>query len=230
MRKVTIVTSMVLGLVYAGGDIGVITKFETNDYKKADTEAVQQVLPIPTKCPDLPIAETYPLEPCPVCKDKVVYKDKIIYKDKVVYKEKKVFVKAKPKPKGDLYVGIGGSAINYKCKCNGKSKDNVYNGTIARVGYSVNEYLDLEARGSVTFPKLKLKRAAVFAKPTISVSDDINLYTLIGYGKTKFIKKAYNSVAFGAGIETKDKLGLFFDYEDYGKNVRSINAGVKYSF
>jgi len=154
-----------------------------------------------------------------------------------------------PKPKKDivangLYVGLGLSAARFDPSCNcptGNSTDKTA-GVVGRIGYDINKYIGIEARGIKTNWKSdggKVEHVGVFLKPMIPVSNQANIYGLAGYAKTKTKGKLQKvdakALAWGAGIEydlSADKakdgrysrvfdgagdqeggLGVFADYE-----------------
>ena len=143
-----------------------------------------------------------------------------------------------------LYVGLGLSAARFdpSCKCpTGSNTDNTA-GIVGRIGYDINKYIGIEARGIRTNWKSdggKIKHGGIFLKPMIPVSNQTNIYGLAGYAKTKTEGKLQKvnakTLAWGAGIEydlSDDKaksgrynrvfdgagdqeagLGVFADYE-----------------
>ncbi len=144
-----------------------------------------------------------------------------------------------------IYAGLGIVAANYdtNCDCAGeKSGTDKTAGIMARVGYDFNKYVGVEARGMLSNQKGnggEIKHAGVFVKPMIPVSEDTNVYGLVGLAKTKtqgsLRRTDVEGLAFGGGVEydlSDDKkknakydrefdgmadqekgLGLFADYE-----------------
>jgi len=143
-----------------------------------------------------------------------------------------------------LYVGIGLSAARFEpsCNCPSAGKIDKTAGVVGRIGYDINQYIGIEARGIRTNWKSnggKVKHAGLFVKPMYPVSNQTNVYGLVGYAKTKtegsLQKVDAKTLAWGAGIEydlSKDSaksgrynrafdgagdqeggLGVFADYE-----------------
>jgi len=114
-----------------------------------------------------------------------------------------------------LYAGIGISTARFKtnCKCKGtsvssKSSTDKTAGIMGRVGYDVNQYIGVEARGIRTNWKSdggKVKHVGLFVKPMIPVGDATNLYALAGVAKTttqgSLRRINSKSFAWGAGVE-----------------------------
>jgi len=111
-----------------------------------------------------------------------------------------------------LYAGIGISSAKFKtnCKsrsCKGSGTDKT-SGLMGRVGYDVNQYIGVEARGIRTNWKSdggKIKHVGVFVKPMMPVGDSTNVYALAGVAKTttqgSLQRVDSNSFAWGAGVE-----------------------------
>jgi len=161
-------------------------------------------------------------------------------------------VVSKPKdivPNG-FYAGLGITGVRYKdsCYCDTKSgrvkienKDTTY-GLMGRVGYDLNQYVGVEVRGSKTnwaSDGTRVSHIGAFVKPMVPVSDNANVYGLVGVAKTKTKGSMPNvdttAVALGAGVEVdlssdipkkgrynrdfdghgdqESGLGVFLDYE-----------------
>ena len=145
-----------------------------------------------------------------------------------------------------LYVGLGLSTARFdpSCKCptGGSSTTDKTAGVVGRIGYDINKYIGIEARGIKTNWKSdggKVEHVGIFLKPMIPISNQANVYGLAGYAKTKtkgkLQKVDVKTLAWGAGIEydlSADKakngrynrvfdgagdqeggLGVFADYE-----------------
>jgi len=208
--------------------------------------AVQYVAPIVEEEYVTPIVEEVYVTPMV----KEVYVPPVV---KEVYVPPPVVVTPPPPPPpsapkhivaNGLYVGLGLSAarFNPSCSCptEGKTDDTI--GVVGRIGYDINKYIGIEARGIRTNWKSdggKIKHAGIFLKPMFPVSAQTNIYGLAGYAKTetegKLQKVNAKTLAWGAGIEydlSDDKaksgrynrvfdgagdqeagLGVFADYE-----------------
>ncbi len=147
-------------IVYSGGDIKVVTPYETNDEIKADEEAVEyvadEVIPLATPY----FQEEIVVEPTPV----VVVAETPPPPPPTPVVEIPREVK-KPKDSNGInpsgfYAGLGisGSRYGNRCECD-KATGTIkrYNhkensvAIVARVGYDYNQYIGLEARGIKDF-------------------------------------------------------------------------------
>ncbi len=144
----------------------------------------------------------------------------------------------KPKnisPSG-FYAGLGITGVKYKdsCKCkNGKGsnkfKDTTY-GVMARVGYDINQYIGVEARGSKTnwdSHGSKVEHGGIYAKPMIPVGNATNVYGLVGLAKTKVKSNSgktpkvnADGLALGIGVE----MDLSKDIPKDGRYSRSFDG------
>jgi len=93
-----------------------------------------------------------------------------------------------------VYIGLGLVWGKYDGTCGVRPDcpyEDVTYGAILRAGYEWNQYIGLEARALSTFWKddplggQKLQHYGLFVKPTYPVSEDFNMYGLLGYGVTK---------------------------------------------
>ena len=154
-----------------------------------------------------------------------------------------------------FYAGIGLSAARYDPNCNCKSSRGGTDrtaGVMGRVGYDFNKYVGIEARAIRTNWKPhggKIKHGGIFLKPMIPVSNQANIYGLLGYAQTetegKLRKVDSKNFAWGAGVEydlSRDEakegrysrdfdgkgdqekgLGVFADYERLIQKSQSPN-------
>ncbi len=92
-----------------------------------------------------------------------------------------------------IYVGVGLIMGTYDGCPTGDGcvyEDTTY-GAMVRVGYEWNQYIGVEARYMQTFWDAdelggqELEHFGIFAKPMYPMSEDFNLYGLLGYGWTK---------------------------------------------
>ena len=114
-----------------------------------------------------------------------------------------------------LYVGLGllVSLIDRDpCPCGGGDLSDRRYGGILRVGYDFNNYFGIEARGLKTFGSRvfsKVKHYGLYLKPQYHVTEQSNVYGLLGYGKTTVdytngILSSHNpknGIAYGVGFE-----------------------------
>ena len=233
-------------LAIAGGDISPVTYYETNDAVAAQ-EVYVEPAPIYTPEPETVIIEAPTPEPvvveAPVPAPIVVETPApapIVVATPVVAP-----VSTPVASVSGLYAGLGlvGSKYDTNCNCNtGKSGTDTTAGLVGRVGYDFNKYIGVEARGLATNWKTdggKVQHGGVFVKPMLPLTDGLNAYGLVGYGKTKTKGRLrttdVSGLAFGGGLEydlSKDQkrdakygrefdgkgdqekgLGLFADYE-----------------
>jgi len=114
---------------------------------------------------------------------------------------------------------IGGGVIwgrYYGCNAAAVCEyEDITYGAMLRAGYEWNEYLGIEVRALGTFWEEdplggeKLKHYGIYAKPQYPISEDFNLYALVGYGVTKTETIAGgllptiddNGLSAGVGIE-----------------------------
>jgi opacity protein-like surface antigen len=148
-----------------------------------------------------------------------------------------------------LYAGIGISAAKFKsnCKCATgtgskiSSKTDNTAGLMGRVGYDLNQYVGVEARGIRTNWKSdggKIKHVGIFVKPMIPVGESTNLYALAGVAKTttqgKMQRVNSKSFAWGAGVEydiSQDsaKNGRYSrEFDGHGDQEQGLGVFVDY--
>jgi len=115
-----------------------------------------------------------------------------------------------------VYIGIGlvvaGLSRDCPCADGSRLKDMTYGGII-RVGWDFNDYIGIEARAlkaSLEDDFSKTTHYGLFLKPQYHVADQINIYGLLGYGRTtvdynnhqgRSSKLSKNGLSYGAGLE-----------------------------
>lgn len=160
-----------------------------------------------------------------------------------------------------LYIGGGLTYVKSECQCNTNvtfsdgSTSRVHSGKTYGVnlkgGYSFNEYLAFEAKYMYTpwgDKDKTLKHYGIYVKPTAPVTNNIDAYALLGYGKTECetLNDSYKGMSWGLGAEYAlggKKKGLkngFSVYAEYlrplkksgSKNitVNTVSGGVAYHF
>ena len=160
-----------------------------------------------------------------------------------------------------LYLGGGLTYAHSKCKCNSNVKfSNGSSGSVnsgnsygvnLKLGYDYNKYFGIEAKYIYTpwGDKYKtLKHYGLYFKPKYAVTDHLDIYALLGYGKTECetLKESKKGFAWGAGAEytlnkkidgKKDGLGIYVEYlrplkKTGNKDITidMVNAGVSYNF
>jgi len=164
-----------------------------------------------------------------------------------------------------FYIGAGLSYswVSRDCPCAGaiRLKDSRF-GPILRLGWDYNDYLGIEVRGIYTGANSvfsAVKHYGLYLKPQYSITDDINLYGLIGYGKsevdyTNGIKSSvtdYTGFNYGIGIEydifnekdnngtiiTESPWSIWADYQNlmsgeglFNTDANILHTGIRYTF
>ena len=248
MKKlnITLLTLLTTGnLLYAGGTFFVEPVYEVEDMVKAEEVVIESAY-------SEEIVEEYVTPaPVPISAPQIVEQPLVVEK---MPTPMPMPIPPAPIPVKDiqtngLYAGIGISSAEFKTNCQtvtkgcSKSGTDKTSGLMARVGYDVNQYIGVEARGIRTNWKSnggKIKHAGVFVKPMLPVNDSTNIYALAGLAKTTTQGKlqrvdSSHSFAWGGGVEydiSPDKvkdgrynrkfdghgdqekgLGVFADYE-----------------
>ena len=158
--------------------------------------------------------------------------------------------------KSPWYVGVGAVWAKLSgCHLKKCSYEDVTYGAVLRGGYDYNEYLGIEVRAMRTFLDegpyggTPLQHIGVFAKPQYRVTEQINLYTLLGYGYTENLGNGGRLTYFdtesgfsaGLGLEYKlspkvnEEWSIFLDYQRLliKENVADLDMvtfGVRYDF
>ena len=131
-----------------------------------------------------------------------------------------------------VYLGLGLVYGRYSgCNTPGCNYEDVTYGALLRLGYEWNQYIGVEARLLATFWGAdslggeKLQHLGIYAKPMYPISEDFNVYGLLGYGWTKTktelrgsLLPKLNESGFSAGA------GLEYDLSD--KDDDLIDDGV----
>ncbi len=158
-----------------------------------------------------------------------------------------------------LYLGAGLNYTHGKCQCAGLTcsdgtscgnvhKNDVY-GFNLKAGYMFNDYLGVEAKYIYApWKGFDIKHYGLYLKPTYPVTDKLDIYALLGYGKTECQISSENYKHFGWGvgaeyifgkkIENKKKgFGVYVEYlrplKKTGNKkitIDMVNTGVSYSF
>ena len=145
-----------------------------------------------------------------------------------------------------LYIGIGllTTKLTRDCPCAGATilEDTTY-GVMLRAGWNINDYIGVEARYFKSNMKKdfsEVEHYGIYLKPQYRISPDINIYALVGYGKTTvdYICGAKSSIlsesglSYGGGIEydITDSWNVWADaqhiFEDEGAFNTNINIGT----
>jgi len=161
-----------------------------------------------------------------------------------------------------LYLGGALTYAKSKCQCDtsvicsdGTSCSTPHKGTTyganLKAGYMYNQYIGIEGKYIYTpwgDKDKTLKHYGIYLKPTYPITEHIDIYALLGYGKTECetVKGSQKGFAWGAGAEytinkkisgKKDGLGVYVEYlrplkKTGNKNITvdMVSAGVSYSF
>ena len=152
------------------------------------------------------------------------------------------------------YGGLGFTTADSTCPTGGK--DITY-GVVGRVGYDLNNYLGIEGRVMKTmwkYEQQKIEHVGLFVKPMFPITEDINIYGLLGFGKVETGNKILfddTGLAWGVGLnynfgddedgennttEVKGNgFGVFIDYERLlqksdSPDFDAVSLGVTYDF
>ena len=160
-----------------------------------------------------------------------------------------------------LYIGGGFTYAKSECKCDsrvkfsdgsvGKVHEGKSYGVNLKAGFDFNEYIGVEGKYLYTpwgDKEKTLKHYGLYLKPNIAVTDSIDAYALLGYGKTncETLDKSFKGFAWGVGTEysfgskkdgIKEGWGVYAEYlrpvkksGDKSIKVNTLNAGVAYHF
>ena len=102
-------------------------------------------------------------------------------------------------------------------------------------------YLGAELRGTVGVAKdngTKFKQIGAYLKPNYDITDEINVYGLLGASKTNMNPNGTETgFSYGAGLDygVTDNVSVFTDAVNYMKKSGSasqwgLNLGAKYQF
>ena len=171
-------------------------------------------------------------------KEVAVVKVKEIPKPKIVVAEKPA------EPLG-LYIagGLTDVAVHPNGKINlfgdEKGQDRQV-GFTGRLGYDFMDYLGAELRGTYGIAKdngNKFKQIGAYLKPNYNVTDEINLYGLLGASKTNVGVGSDTGFSYGAGLDygITDKISVFTDVVNYLKKSGTaaqwgLTLGAAYQF
>lgn len=103
-------------------------------------------------------------------------------------------------------------------------------GNVALIGgYCLNRYIALEGRFTTTFAEsdvVELEGYSLFVKPQYSLSNEIGIYALLGYGHVEIDDTDVSEEAFqwGLGISyaATDEIELFMDYTSLGSDMDDV--------
>jgi len=161
-----------------------------------------------------------------------------------------------------LYVGGGLTYAKSQCQCDDNTRcsdgtscaqphEGKTYGVNLKAGFDLNEYIGIEGRYLYTpwgDEDKTLKHYGIYLKPNAPVTDNIDVYGLLGYGKTECetLKESYKGLAWGLGAEysfgkktagLKEGWGVYAEYtrplkKSGAKNIKTdvLSGGVSYHF
>ena len=159
-----------------------------------------------------------------------------------------------------LYLGGGFSYGSAECECAPlpgtqgtiiKKTDSKTYGFNLKAGYSFNEYIGVEAKYIYTpwgDEDRTIKHYGLYLRPSYPITDHLDVYALIGYGKTECesLKDSYKGFAWGVGASytvnkkikgKKDGTGFYIEYirplKKTGNKkitVDTLHTGIEYNW
>jgi OOP family OmpA-OmpF porin len=119
-----------------------------------------------------------------------------------------------------LYLGVGIVANKFHaCGYNCTYEDKTY-GLMLRAGYEFNDYFGVESRALKTFLDkgpfggVPMVHIGIYAKPHYAISENFNLYGLLGYGYTKNLGNGRRLNYFDDDHGFSSGIGLEYDISD----------------
>ena len=159
-----------------------------------------------------------------------------------------------------LYLGGGFTYSKAECECapiylsngvrNPKFTANT-KGVNLKAGYDFNEYIGIEAKYLYTpwgDEDRTLKHYGLYLKPSYPITESLDIYALLGYGKTECESLKDSQKGFGWGVGAsynfgkrvagkKEGLGVYVEYlrplKKTGNKkitIDTVNAGLQYNF
>jgi len=158
---------------------------------------------------------------------------------------KKIVVEKPAKPSG-LYLagGLTDVAIRTNDRANlfsKKSDQDRQIGFTGRLGYDFMDYLGAELRGTYGIAKdkeNKFKQIGAYLKPNYNITNEINLYGLLGASKTNVGVGSDSGFSYGAGLDYEipnSNISVFTDVVNYMKKKNTdsqwgLTFGAGYKF
>ena len=235
LKSSIIAIAALSSMSFAGGDIGGPTTFETGDDAAAIIAADEQIVDvIPTPAPTPPPA---------------------VIVDNTKKKEEKKVEPPVVASAGNFYAGIAASlmAVRLDDRANLFADENMQDrqtGITGVLGYDFMDYLGAELRAAIAVSGENgnndaLQQVGVYLKPNYDVTDDINLYGLLGYSMINMSDASLTAFdgdnsgfSFGAGLDygVTENISVFTDVVNYLRNYGGTNStwganlGLKYNF
>lgn len=119
-----------------------------------------------------------------------------------------------------IYIGLGVTALQFHACGNDCSYEDRTYGAMIRAGYDFNQYFGLEARGIRTFLDegpfggVPLQHIGLYVKPQYPVSEQVNIYALLGYGYTENLGNGARLNYFDDDHGFSAGVGLEYDLSD----------------
>ena len=159
-----------------------------------------------------------------------------------------------------FYVGLALSAVSTR---DSDVSMNIFNDKIGQdrlgnitlqAGYNFNEYIAVEGRYTTSFADedfVKMDGWSLFVKPQYPVTEDINIYALLGYGGVNMDSKNGSNInvdgngfqwGIGTSYDMMESIAVFFDYTNLANDMDgeylhgteadadAFNLGVTYQF
>jgi len=120
-----------------------------------------------------------------------------------------------------IYIGLGLVAVNLDrdpCACGSSETSDLRYGGIIRTGWDFNNYIGIEVRALKTLENnvfSETEHYGIYLKPQYPVTSQINVYALLGYGRT--IVDYTNGVRSSQTDEKGFSYGAGVEY-DFGKD------------
>ena len=180
-----------------------------------------------------------PVEPVVVPK-----KETAVVVVKEIPKPKPVVVEKPAEPSG-LYIagGLTDVAVRQNGRINLFGTERTQDkqiGFTGKLGYDFMDYLGAELRGTYGIAKdngNKFKQIGAYLKPNYNITDEINLYGLLGASKTNVGIGSDTGFSYGAGLDygISDKVSVFTDVVIYLKKSKTaaqwgLTLGAAYQF
>ena len=126
----------------------------------------------------------------------------------------------------EWYGGLGFSTAKVTCP---SSCEDVTYGLLGRLGYDFNEYVGIEGRLLKTmwaYEQQKIEHMGLFVKPMLPITEDFNIYGLLGFGKVETGHKiVFNDSGLAWGVGLNYNFGDDEEYENNNTNTTSIEHG-----
>ena len=141
-----------------------------------------------------------------------------------------------------FYAGIGYSFVSLDVVLDGKEEGDAFS---LLAGYNYNEYVafegryiktlgsDMDVTGSIFVPngsyERKFSNIALYVKPQYPVTEEFNVYALLGYGQTTARETDVDGFQWGLGAEYMftQNMGGFVDYTRlHDGDADNVVAGI----